>query len=576
MRAWSRQWLGWGMVMGLGVGCGPGGGEAEGGSSETGEPATTTTTTGPESTGMGESTGVADSTGAPWEAPLARGGIVVEWAQANQGVGVMIGADGGEVGPADRAAPLIKGRITLVRAFWTVPDDWQPRDIEGRLVIEHADGTQEVLSNAAFVDGDAFEGDLNRSFYWGLMADQAQPGLKYRVELYEVTPDHDADPEPATPPMLPVDGSTAYVGIEDSYLVLKTVVVPFEYDDGAGCSTTPDTSEETMQLFQDLMYMQNPIDRLDFEVHAPVVWDTPLDAFAPLHGYLTTLRFDEGAPPETYYYGLIDVCAGGLGGAGGQANGIPTDPIDPDQAFQRVSAGLSLDVEWSSETFVHEVGHSQGRRHVACEGEAGVDPSYPHDGGDVGEWGFGVIDFGLRHPTFYKDYMTYCHPTWVGTWGWNKVYPVIRGLSEWDEGFPGGPVAPEGGTQASPVVPSLAGAARGRQASPYSGSVLMGTIEPNGREHWITVPGGLPAAAERGPMRVELRSGAAVVADLPAHVQTLQDGDGGTLVVVPLPERWPEVTTITRVVGSKRSTLSRAVVDEHHHQRLVRRTATTP
>jgi hypothetical protein len=67
-----------------------------------------------------------------------------------------------------------------------------------------------------------------------------------------------------------------------------------------------------------------------------------------------------------------------------------------------------------------------------------------------------------------------------------------------------------------------------------------------------------------------------VVADLPAHVQTLQDGDGGTLVVVPLPDRWSEVTTITRVVGSKRSTLSRAVVDEHHHQRLVRRAAATP
>lgn len=548
--------------MGLGGGCGTES-SADGpdtGTSDTGLAPTTSS----GSTGVADSTGADSTTGAPWEAPLARGGLLIEWVQANQGVGVTIGADGGGVGPTERASALIQDRITLVRAFWSVPGDWQPREIEGRLIIQHADGSEETLTNTAFIEGDAFEGDLARTFYWGLMADQVQPGLEYRVEAYETTPDLDDAPEPDTPPMLPVDGSTTYVGIEDSYLVLKAVVVPFVYDDGAGCSTTPDTSEETMQLFQDLMYMQNPIDRLDFEVHEPIQWDGELTAFGELHTFLVGLRFDEGAPPETYYYGLVDVCSGGLGGAGGQANGIPTDPVDVNMAAQRVSAGLSLDPDWSAETFVHEVGHSQGRRHVACDGEGGPDPSYPHQGGDVGEWGFGVIDFGLRHPTFYKDYMTYCHPTWVGTWGWNKVYPVIRGLSEWDEGFPGGRVAPEGGTQAGPVH------------DPYSGSLLMGSIEPNGREHWVTVPGALPASAERGPVRVELRAGSAVVAELPAHVQTLQDGDGGTLVMVPLPDRWSEVTTVTRVVGSVRSTFSRAVVEEHHEQRLVRRAPRTP
>ncbi len=550
--------VGCGVTIGLSVGCGsePTAPIGEAGSGESGDPLTT------GSSGVADSTGMASTTDAPWEAPLARGGLVIDWVQANQGVGVAIGADGVWVGPTERAAALIQDRITLVRGFWTVPDDWQPREIEGRLLIQHADGTMESLSNTTLIEGDAFEGDLRRTFYWGLTADQTQPGLKFRVEAYETTPDLDDAPESDVPPMLPVDGSMAHVGIEDSYLVLKTVVVPFIYDDGAGCSTTPDTSEETMQLFQDLIYMQNPIDRLDFELHEPVLWDTPLQAFGELHSYLVGLRFDEGAPPETYYYGLVDVCAGGLGGAGGQANGIPSDPVDPNMAAQRVSAGLSLGADWSAETFVHEVGHSQGRRHVACDGEGGPDPSYPHQGGDVGEWGFGVVDFGLRHPTFYKDYMTYCHPTWVGTWGWNKVYPVIRGLSEWDEGFPGGRVAPEGGTQAGPVD------------DPYRGSLLMGIIEPSGREHWLTVPGALPAAAERGPLRVELRAGAAVIADLPAHVQTVQDGDGGTLVMVPLPDRWAEVTSVTHGVGSLRSTVSRAVIDEHHRQRLVRRVRT--
>ncbi|MEX1367110.1 MAG: hypothetical protein AB1Z98_28545, partial [Nannocystaceae bacterium] len=184
------------------------------------------------------------------------------------------------------------------------------------------------------------------------------------------------------------------------------------------------------------------------------------------------------------------------------------------------------------------------------------DPSYPHEGGDVGEWGFGVIDFGLRHPTFYKDYMTYCHPTWVGTWGWNKVYPVIRGLSEWDADFPGGDVAPEGGTtQAAPG------------SDPYSGSMLLGMIEPGGREQWITVPGGLEGRP-RGSMHVELRAGGRLVADEPAYVHEVQDGQG-TVLMVPLPERWSEVTSIVRVAGTQRSAVSRALVREHHRSRTV-------
>ena len=336
--------------------------------------------------------------------------------------------------------------------------------------------------------------------------------------------------------------------------------------------------------------MQNPIDRLEFAVHEPIPWDIPLESFLPLHSHLVGLRGEDMAPSETYYYGLIDVCAGDLGGAGGQANGIPTDPVDPGAAFQRVSAGLSLDPEWSAETFVHEVGHSQGRYHVACSGEeGGPDPSYPYDGGQVGEWGFGVVDLLLRHPTVYKDYMTYCHPTWVGTWGWNKVFPVIRGLSEWDAGFPGGPPAPDGGIQRSghrtpeasdPDEAAMEGPRTPKASDPeeaamivglpFAGSVLIGAIEPSGREHWITAPGELPASAERGPMHVELRAGSTLVADLPAHVQRMPDGDGGTLVVVPLPERWSEITSITRVVGSSRSTITRSRVTEHHHQRLVR------
>ena len=558
MVKWTQAWLTC-SVASLVLGCGPKDEpvDMDTGSNDTGQ---STGATDPTATSGVDSTGAESTGGGPWEAPLARGGLGVDWVQANQGVGVAIGLDGGEVGGADRAAPLIANRITLVRAFWSLPGDWEPREIEGRLIVNFPDGTSETFTDTKVVDDDSFEGDLQRCFFWGLMAEQTQPGITYRVELYETSPDYDELPESGTPPTLPLDDGDVFVGIETSYQVMKVVLVPFNYDDGNGCATEPDTSEETMQLFQDLMYMQNPVERLEFEVHENIDWDGPLDSFVPLNVHMSGLRFEEGALPEAYYFGLIDVCAGGLGGAGGLAHGIPTDPVTEGAASQRVSSGLSLDPDWSSETFVHEVGHSQGRRHVACSGEeGGPNPMYPHKGGDVGEWGFGVIDFGLRHPTFYKDYMTYCHPTWVGSWGWNKVYSVIGGLSEWDDMFPGGSVAPDGGTQAAP------------EQEPYTGSLLMGAIEPSGQEHWITVPGAIPAGAERGPLHIELSTAGGVVADIPAHVQQMQDGEGGTLIMAPLPADWSLVTDVTVVDGASRGAVPRGSIGEHHGSRVIRR-----
>ncbi|MCA9704512.1 MAG: hypothetical protein KDK70_01545 [Myxococcales bacterium] len=497
------------------------------------------------------------------ELPLARGGIEIARVQANQGVGVLIGADGEALDPDDRAAPLIKGRMTLVRAFWTLPHDWEPRPIEGRLVLTAPDGTRDVLTHTTWVEHEAMDADLSRSFFWELSESQTRPGVSFRVELHEGAAGHEDLPAPSPGVRLPQDGHDAPLGVRSTELAMKVVVVPFHYDDGAGCVTAPDTSEDTMRRFADAIYMRNPLERVDLEVHAPIDWDTPLDSFVPLNSYMAGLRFDEGALPETYYYGLIDVCSGGLGGAGGLANGIPTEPVSEAAASQRVSSGLSLDPDWSAETFVHEVGHSQGRRHVACNGEeGGPDPSYPHQGGDVGEWGFGVVDFGLRSPASHKDYMSYCQPVWVGAWGWNEVYPVIEGLSAWG-------ATPRSGEAPAPEA-EAAGDDAGDDADPYGGSLLLGAIEPSGREHWLTVPGLLPVTQSGGSTRLELRRDDQLLAEVPAHVQPMQDG-AGILVMAELPPQWSAVTSVTRVDGQVRAVVARPSIVEHHQARAIRR-----
>lgn len=237
-------------------------------------------------------------------------------------------------------------------------------------------------------------------------------------------------------------------------------------------------------------------------------------------------------------------CSGGLGGAGGKAFGIPLGGKMGD-AWQRVSSGLSVDVTFSSETFVHEVGHSQGRYHVFCNGkEGGPDnsyPTYPEEGetrGEIHDWGFGIVNFKLYHPTVHKDYMTYCTPVWSSSWGWNKVYPIIKTLSSWDD----------------------AGAPKPDSAT--IGSILVGSIYPDGRESWISVPGNVNPEDVSAVHSVEFTVNGNTVQQ-PAAFLPQPEGDVVN-VVTAVPEHWDDVTEMIRVAGPKRFAVPISKIRQHH------------
>ncbi len=479
--------------------------------------------TAPDPTEADTSTAAAESTGTGLVDVPAQG-IAVDVVEVNQGVSVKIGAEGASVGPTERTAPVVARRNALVRAFYTLEPGFEPRAIEGRLVLEHADGTIETLSDEKPIEDAASPADLDGTFYWGLLAEQMQPGLSFRVELYEA---EQAPGVQETPPQLPADGSFGPVGVEDSDMNMRVVIVPVEYDDGMQCQTSPDVSETTMQLYEDLMFMMNPLDRIAIEIREPIQFDEPLESFQQINFVLSELRFDDGADPDVYYYGVVDACANEVGGFGGMAYDIPSDPTSMDAAYQRAASGLSLSADFSAELFVHEVGHLQGRRHVACNGEeAGPDPSYPIEGGAVGEWGFGILDFTLRHPTVYKDYMTYCHPVWVSTFGWNKVFEVIEALTSW-------------GLEAPPPTPSR---------------VLSGTILPSGRELWHVVPGVAPQDREPDAT-LELQVGGTRV-EVPAFTGHVPDAPDHATFVAPMPVPLEAVDALVRVQDGARSPIA--------------------
>ncbi len=486
---------------------------------------------------------VVPTTGEPEPEPFVpgpvRGGLEIDWVEANQGVGVAIARDGAGVGGDGRSSYLIQNRVTLIRAFWKAPpEDWVERKIEGRLTVIYPDKTELVLVNRPTVKGESFIGALDRSFHWGLMADQVVPGIRFNIELFEFEPGFEDLPEGTNPPRIPHTGN-AFVGIEDSDQVMKVTLIPVNYKWGT-CNTEPDISDETMKVFTDLLYMTNPLDRLDFTIRESIDWTTELTNFHQLNSHLSKMRGDDGAEEERYYYGLIDPCSGGVNGAGGQAFGIPQGAKKSD-AYQRVSSGISasrVGVSWASETFVHEVGHSQGRFHVRCNGEeGGPDHSYPWEGGVINDWGFGVINFKLYHPTLNKDYMTYCSPTWASSWGWNKVYPIIQELSSWDDETEGARLVPD-----DPIVP-----------------ILVGAVAGNGDESWISVRGGIHPQQLSAVHKFEFVRDGEVITQ-PAMYQPMPEGDG-FLIVTALPDRWDAVTAMTRISDDIRVPVNLAKID---------------
>jgi hypothetical protein len=149
-------------------------------------------------------------------------------------------------------------------------------------------------------------------------------------------------------------------------------------------------------------------------------------------GPLAALRDNELAFPNVYYHALFPIPNGGVAGVAGVAL-VPGAGKGEGDARVSVSA-LGNSVANTAGVVVHEVGHNQGMNHVKCPfaDAASPDPAYPYKDGYTGQWGFGIISFQLYSPANHFDYMSYCNPSWMSTFSWNKTYTRAAKLTSWD------------------------------------------------------------------------------------------------------------------------------------------------
>lgn len=455
-----------------------------------------------------EDTGADSSEPEPDEQQPAMG-ISITAVEANQGTAVIIGVDGQGVPGAERLAPLVKNRDTLIRVHYEIDPSFTPREIEARLILEFPDGTTKTHKQVREVVGPSLPNSLQEIFYFGLVADQGEvtPNTTYQVELREVDAGAgEGEPEgvwqtPATPDQ---------IGIQPEPIELKIVFVPYHHLYGS-IDRVADTSDATMKILTDALYEQNPVESLIWEVHEPELWDLPMDSLGAVLGPLAALRDNELAFPNIYYHALFPVPNGGVAGVAGVAN-VPGGGKGEGEGRVSVSA-LGNSPKSTANTVVHEIGHNEGLAHVFCPhaNAASPDPSYPYQDGLLGTWGFGLISFELYSPDNHYDYMSYCGPSWVSRWSWSKTFERALRLTSWDYEDAGG-----GGLD-------LALGPAGYVEKP----LLIGSINADQTEFWWTSHGSLPSDADvygdDYDHHIELRNAGELVALLPAVVRYTND-----------------------------------------------------
>jgi hypothetical protein len=476
-------------------------------------------------------------------------GLSLTSIEINQGTGVDVVRDGQVVPVEQRYAMMIRDRDTLVRVQHVIDDPaaWFPRSITAILHIQPPDGEELTRSRSFVISEDSDPRQLDSGFYFSLFAAEARPGTEIWVELRESDASVDVSGLGEGLTVSP----TSPTGFIDTALAIHVVFVPVRYEHPDPVRT-PDITPEDLQLFHDQLLQTNPAQTIDFQVRAePLVWTNQLTNLGSLLEPTRAIKLEDGAAANVYYHALVDVGGPGVSKVAGIAWLTGDDKSDsasrvaatvyykqvhiPDEEDEDQTIKISPPVQ-SSRTFVHEIGHNQGFSHIECPNAdaAGPDPSYPHEDGLIGAYGFGIRDFHIYTPGASHDYMTYCGNAWVSDWTWNKAIARIETLTAWDF------------EQAGPA--------------PVLEPILVGLLGPDGFEEWTVSSGIAPhAGAETEWIEYEIDGARTRVL---ATIDRLSD-DQTILVTAGLPHELPALDAITWIRADRQQSVDISRVQAH-------------
>ncbi|MFO0593045.1 MAG: M66 family metalloprotease [Polyangiaceae bacterium] len=381
--------------------------------------------------GSGSGTGTENS----YTGTLSMPGIVIQDAQGvtitqvavYQGVKATLMENGAD---AANTVSIVANRDTLMRVFVAIdPAKYDGKEMMARLTIN---GVKDPIEQLVTPNPTPSEEAIPSTINFNIPAASMLPGFSYRIELLQGTdvmlPNNPGSVYPAEDQFAPTN--TADVGKS-----LKIVLVPFKY--GAdGSNRLPDTSQKMLDGYRDEFRAMYPTPDVELTLHDPVQYNKTVSAngsgWDQLLGYLGTLRSQDQAGFDVYYYGIFSpaanlniYCGGGCVAGLGNIAGVG-------DAYSRAAIGLGMSDDGGAtawETAVHEIGHTHGRQHAPCGGAAGVDPQFPYQGAKLGKWGYNQLTQQLFNPDKTTDVMGYCLPIWASDYTWNALFERIKAVN---------------------------------------------------------------------------------------------------------------------------------------------------
>lgn len=343
-----------------------------------------------------------------------------------QAVEVPLFVEGQPVESSDRSADIVEARDALLRVHVETGKDFKERELSARVFVENQ-GEVVLYHHKQSTRASSTQSDLSSTFNIALPGVSLGSDTLFRVELVEcgVGPDG-----PVGTIRLPESGFATFDARKTG--VVKVMLVPVKHD-----GRLPDTSPETMAVYAREVDRVFPAGSVELTVGEAIDSnqtgiDVDLDL---LLDDITSLRLNEEAPSDVYYYGLIDPaetsdqycekgCTTGLGWISGGNSSW--------SKMHRASVGVGFGA-WGAETFSHELGHNHGRDHAPCGVEG--DASYPYENAALGSWGYDYFSGSLRAPDDYFDLMSYCAPPWISDYNYQAILEQIVKVNRSSEAF---------------------------------------------------------------------------------------------------------------------------------------------
>lgn len=342
-----------------------------------------------------------------------------------QAVKIPLARDGSPI--AQRNAPVLAGRKTVFRIHIEPSESFTERFITAEVRLSTAGAEPLSFSSGMKVFGPSTDDIVGSAFDVQVPAEEVTTDTKWSVRLVDETAQM-VEEGAAHTARFPLDGSMVSLDARSDGPGLQLVLVPFRYDtDGSG--RLPDTSDAQLEVFRGLLTAVYPLVHTQLTVHAPVVWTEPLwfgDVnFNTVNERLFDLKQEDGAPGQSYYFGLIspaasldDYCK--FTCVTGQSYVVD----EASSGDYRVGAGMGFTGESSAWTLVHELGHLHGRLHAPCDVNQ-WDSNYPYDSGGTGVWGWDARNGVFQDPKVAYDLMGYCEPAWVSDYTFSGLFDRV-------------------------------------------------------------------------------------------------------------------------------------------------------